>query len=278
MTSAECSTTRGWRTARHWPGRITSCGGWPNPAPGSAAKPVRPANRSPGCEESQRPRAVIAAGNEARFIRAMLEPVCPVPFVAWPSHGLPGWVGALDLVVVLASDNASPGLVATVHEAVRRGCPAVDLLPAGLADRRARRGPVHRACCRPHRRRAGRRHRGAVGAAPDAARARGPTRTRGRRDGRGGGGLLAVRRRRGQPGEGPGHGAGRGPAAGLGRIGAGRPGQPPDRRGAPRRHRPDRAGGRRRRAAAGAGPGGPARPVRRPVRGRPGASTGDRAW
>ena len=28
-----------------------------------------------------RPRAVIAAGTEARFIRAMLEPVCPVPFV-----------------------------------------------------------------------------------------------------------------------------------------------------------------------------------------------------
>ena len=26
-----------------------------------------------------RPRAVIAAGSEARFIRAMLEPVCPVP-------------------------------------------------------------------------------------------------------------------------------------------------------------------------------------------------------
>ena len=37
-----------------------------------------------------RPRAVIAAGSEARFIRAMLEPVCPVPFVAWPTHGLPG--------------------------------------------------------------------------------------------------------------------------------------------------------------------------------------------
>lgn len=68
-----------------------------------------------------RPRAVIAAGSEARFIRAMLEPVCPVPFVAWPAHGLPGWVGALDLVVVMASDGAEPGLVATVHEAVRRG-------------------------------------------------------------------------------------------------------------------------------------------------------------
>ncbi len=68
-----------------------------------------------------RPRAVIAAGTEARFIRAMLEPVCPVPFVAWPAHGLPGWVGALDLVVVMASETAPAGLVATVHEAVRRG-------------------------------------------------------------------------------------------------------------------------------------------------------------
>ena len=71
--------------------------------------------------EMPQPRAVIAAGTEARFIRAMLEPVCPVPFVAWPSHGLPGWVGALDLVVVMASDHATPGLIATVHEAVRRG-------------------------------------------------------------------------------------------------------------------------------------------------------------
>ncbi len=68
-----------------------------------------------------RPRAVIAAGSEARFIRAILEPVCPVPFVAWPRHGLPGWVGALDLVVVMASDGAPPGIIATVHEAVRRG-------------------------------------------------------------------------------------------------------------------------------------------------------------
>jgi hypothetical protein len=81
-----------------------------------------------------RPRAVIAAGSEARFIRAMLEPVCPVPFVAWPTHGLPGWVGALDLVVVMASDGAPATLVATVHEAVRRGaqlliaCPGISMI------------------------------------------------------------------------------------------------------------------------------------------------------
>ena len=81
-----------------------------------------------------RPRAVIAAGSEARFIRAILEPACPVPFVAWPRHGLPGWVGALDLVVVMASDVAPPAVVATVHEAVRRGallliaCPAASVV------------------------------------------------------------------------------------------------------------------------------------------------------
>jgi len=55
-----------------------------------------------------RPRAVIAAGSEARFLRAMLEPVCPVPFVAWPAHGLPGWVGALDLVAVFATAGGGP--------------------------------------------------------------------------------------------------------------------------------------------------------------------------
>ncbi|HET9871571.1 MAG TPA: SIS domain-containing protein [Propionibacteriaceae bacterium] len=82
-----------------------------------------------GLADLSRPRAVIAAGPEARFIRAMLEPVCPVPFVAWPSHGLPGWVGALDLVVVMASDGAPPGTVATVHETVRRGAQLIIACP-----------------------------------------------------------------------------------------------------------------------------------------------------
>jgi hypothetical protein len=88
-----------------------------------------------------RPRAVIATGTEARFIRAMLEPVCPVPFVAWPTHGLPGWVGALDLVVVMASESAAAGVIATVHEAVRRGsqlliaCPRPSMIAEHAASR-----------------------------------------------------------------------------------------------------------------------------------------------
>lgn len=92
-------------------------------------------------DDLPRPRAVVAAGPESRFVRALLEPVCPVPFVAWPTHGLPGWVGALDLVVVLASAGSSPGLIATVHEAVRRGsrlivaCPDVSVVAEHAASR-----------------------------------------------------------------------------------------------------------------------------------------------
>ncbi|HEY3001081.1 MAG TPA: SIS domain-containing protein [Kribbellaceae bacterium] len=69
-----------------------------------------------------RPRAVVAAGRDARLVRAVLEPVCPVPFVAWPGPGLPGWTGALDLVVVLAGSKDDPTAVSAVAEAVRRGC------------------------------------------------------------------------------------------------------------------------------------------------------------
>lgn len=68
-----------------------------------------------------RPRAVVAIGADARLLRAVLEPVCPLPFVAWPRHGLPGWVGALDLVLVLAGDGSDPDLIATVGQAVHRG-------------------------------------------------------------------------------------------------------------------------------------------------------------
>lgn len=90
-----------------------------------AIEPIR------GLTDLARPRAVIAVGPEARFIRCMLEPVCPVPFVAWPAAGLPGWVGALDLVVVLASAGTSPDQVASVHEAVRRGSQVLIACPEG---------------------------------------------------------------------------------------------------------------------------------------------------
>jgi hypothetical protein len=76
-----------------------------------------------------KPRAVVAAGPDSRLLRAVLEPVCPVPFVAWPGPGLPGWAGSLDLVVVLAPQGDDPGTAAGVAEAVRRGCQLVVAAP-----------------------------------------------------------------------------------------------------------------------------------------------------
>lgn len=80
--------------------------------------------------DEERPRAVVAAGPDSRLLRAVLEPWCPVPFVAWPAAGLPGWAGAMDLVVVLAPDGADPGAASGAAEAVRRGCQVVVACPA----------------------------------------------------------------------------------------------------------------------------------------------------
>ena len=179
-----------------------------------------------------RPRAVIAAGTEARFIRAMLEPVCPVPFVAWPTHGLPGWVGALDLVVVMASERAPAGLIATVHEAVRRGsqlliaCPRLStiaehatsrstiMLPTATADPLAAAIVVldglHEMQLGPEV------HPALVADAMDLGRR----------------GLLAVRRRFRESGEGSRDGTGGRSATGLGRLGPRRAREPPDCRSA----------------------------------------------
>ncbi len=77
-----------------------------------------------------RPRAVVAAGPDSRLLRAVLEPVCPVPFLAWPGPGLPGWAGSLDLVVVLAPEGRDPSTARAVAEAVRRGCQLVVAAPA----------------------------------------------------------------------------------------------------------------------------------------------------
>jgi hypothetical protein len=76
-----------------------------------------------------RPRAVVAAGPDSRLLRAVLEPVCPVPFLAWPGPGLPGWAGSLDLVVVLAPEGRDAATAGGVAEAVRRGCQLVVAAP-----------------------------------------------------------------------------------------------------------------------------------------------------
>ena len=74
---------------------------------------------------------MLAAGPDSRLLRAVLEPWCPVPFVAWPAPALPGWAGSLDLVVVLAPDGNDVGAASAVAEAVRRGCQVVVACPPG---------------------------------------------------------------------------------------------------------------------------------------------------
>lgn len=79
--------------------------------------------------DADKPRAMVVAGTDARLLRAVLEPWCPVPFVAWPGPGLPGWAGAIDLVVVLAPGGGDPLAGSAVTEAVRRGCGLIVACP-----------------------------------------------------------------------------------------------------------------------------------------------------
>ena len=94
---------------------------------GAAAEAIEAAVR--GEMADTRPRAVVAAGPDSRLLRAVLEPWCPVPFVAWPGPSLPGWAGSLDLVVVLAPAGSDTGTASAVAEAVRRGCQLVVACP-----------------------------------------------------------------------------------------------------------------------------------------------------
>ncbi|MFD2082062.1 phospho-glucose isomerase C-terminal SIS domain-containing protein [Actinopolymorpha cephalotaxi] len=102
----------------------------------AGARVRREAEAAKGVEDSLRgtgrPRAVVAVGADARLLRAVLEPWCPVPFVAWPGPGLPGWVGALDLVVVLAPRGGDE-TASAVRDAVRRGTTVILACPGESA-------------------------------------------------------------------------------------------------------------------------------------------------
>ena len=106
-----------------------------------AAAAARPRLARMADDAGTRPRAVLAAGPDGRLLRTVLEPGCPVPFVAWPHAGLPGWAGPLDLVVVLSvTGEGSPAEEATVREAVRRGCELLLACPQDSALHRAAAG------------------------------------------------------------------------------------------------------------------------------------------
>ena len=115
---------------------------------------------------------MIAAGPDSRLLRAVLEPWCPVPFVAWPGPALPGWAGSLDLVVVLAPDGADPGTAVRRRRGRTPRLPGRRRLPADVAGRRARRRPLEHDPADRHPRPA--RHRRRDARLPRPGRSSGP--------------------------------------------------------------------------------------------------------
>lgn len=84
-------------------------------------------------DQADRPRGILLLGTEARLVRAVLEPACPVPFMAWPGPGLPAWVGPLDLVVVLGDARTPEWVLQCAAEAARRGASMIVAAPEDSA-------------------------------------------------------------------------------------------------------------------------------------------------
>jgi glucose/mannose-6-phosphate isomerase len=74
-----------------------------------------------------RPRAVVVCGMGGSGIAGdVLAAVAglgsPVPVVVHRGYGLPGWVGAVDLVVAVSCSGSTEETLSALEEAVRRGC------------------------------------------------------------------------------------------------------------------------------------------------------------
>jgi glucose/mannose-6-phosphate isomerase len=73
-----------------------------------------------------RPRAIViaGAGTAARtgdVLATVAGPRCPVPVMAHRSSGVPGWVGAADVVIAVSASGRSPEALAAAEAAARRG-------------------------------------------------------------------------------------------------------------------------------------------------------------
>jgi glucose/mannose-6-phosphate isomerase len=82
-----------------------------------------------------RPRAVVVAGagtaaTTGDILEAVAGPRCPVPVVAHRSAGVPGWVGAADLVIAVSASGRSPEALGAADAAARRGARLVAIGPA----------------------------------------------------------------------------------------------------------------------------------------------------
>src|SRR4051794_31271207 len=86
--------------------------------------------------DEDRPRSVVVCGMGGSGIAgdvlsAVVGPGSPVPILTHRGYGLPGWVGAADLVVAVSCSGSTEETLSALEEAVRRGC---RLLVVGAAD------------------------------------------------------------------------------------------------------------------------------------------------
>jgi hypothetical protein len=73
-----------------------------------------------------RPRALVVAGvgtagRTGDVLATVVGPRCPVPVLAHRSAGIPGWVGAADMVIAVSASGRSPEALAAAEAAARRG-------------------------------------------------------------------------------------------------------------------------------------------------------------
>jgi len=73
-----------------------------------------------------RPRAVViagigTAGRTGEILATVAGPRCPVPVIAHRSAGVPGWVGAADVVIAVSASGRSPEALGAAEAAARRG-------------------------------------------------------------------------------------------------------------------------------------------------------------
>ncbi|MEH0845276.1 SIS domain-containing protein [Micromonospora sp. CPCC 205711] len=77
-------------------------------------------------EDGGRPRAVViagigTAGRTGDVLATVAGPRCPVPVIAHRSSGVPGWVGAADVVIAVSASGRSPEALGAAEAAHRRG-------------------------------------------------------------------------------------------------------------------------------------------------------------
>jgi hypothetical protein len=79
-----------------------------------------------GLADEGRPRAVVVAGIgtaglTGNILATVAGPRCPVPIIGHRSAGVPGWVGAADVVIAVSASGRSPEALAAADAAARRG-------------------------------------------------------------------------------------------------------------------------------------------------------------